>query len=368
MQSLLSFSRWSTTDNVTKDEVVCDKENQENEFVEENQPRDIQFFKDINKNIPNKDSKSQEMMIERLESRNADLQDRLEDAEERIQELQHEVAMLDESDSTSRSVIQKLEEEKAVLLEQIKNTVDTEKLKELEQEKEEMDKKIGMLEQKIHRLESANSELQSAKDEQVTLVGKLMDQLRVYKKKQNNTSETPARLQALRAAKKYVETLIRLEEAERCTPQMIEKGAWQQDDEATNCNGCERKFGAFLRRHHCRMCGELFCNQCCKQTILQDVSLSGNKLNQRTCECCVKKAGQAAKDVDRLEAEKIQRQKNLQSVFSDINLDVSDTEDEVTEDDVEQRENTMIQMSPLREEDNVPAHFADIQDAAKEHV
>eukprot|EP01063_Lacrimia_lanifica_P033204 TRINITY_DN5849_c0_g1_i1.p1 TRINITY_DN5849_c0_g1~~TRINITY_DN5849_c0_g1_i1.p1 ORF type:complete len:560 (+),score=194.72 TRINITY_DN5849_c0_g1_i1:52-1731(+) len=37
---------------------------------------------------------------------------------------------------------------------------------------------------------------------------------------------------------------------------------WRPDAEAPCCEYCETKFNAFTRRHHCRSCGGIFCNEC----------------------------------------------------------------------------------------------------------
>lgn len=37
---------------------------------------------------------------------------------------------------------------------------------------------------------------------------------------------------------------------------------WQRDRDAPRCNGCKKAFGMFLRRHHCRRCGKIFCDGC----------------------------------------------------------------------------------------------------------
>lgn len=37
---------------------------------------------------------------------------------------------------------------------------------------------------------------------------------------------------------------------------------WQRDKDAPRCNGCQRGFNVFLRRHHCRRCGKIFCDAC----------------------------------------------------------------------------------------------------------
>ncbi len=40
---------------------------------------------------------------------------------------------------------------------------------------------------------------------------------------------------------------------------------WIPDIVATNCVTCEKSFGIFTRRHHCRRCGDIFCHSCCNK-------------------------------------------------------------------------------------------------------
>jgi hypothetical protein len=37
---------------------------------------------------------------------------------------------------------------------------------------------------------------------------------------------------------------------------------WERDDEATRCRACDQAFGVFRRKHHCRRCGKIFCDDC----------------------------------------------------------------------------------------------------------
>ena len=53
------------------------------------------------------------------------------------------------------------------------------------------------------------------------------------------------------------------------------------------CSDCETRFTIFVRRHHCRVCGRIFCHSCSNQTIpghLVRPSLSGNIRVCRACE------------------------------------------------------------------------------------
>ncbi len=42
---------------------------------------------------------------------------------------------------------------------------------------------------------------------------------------------------------------------------------WQPDSDASKCPICKRQFGVFFRRHHCRKCGRVVCNDCSPHRI-----------------------------------------------------------------------------------------------------
>jgi len=42
----------------------------------------------------------------------------------------------------------------------------------------------------------------------------------------------------------------------------VRKEHWMPDSLCKNCCGCDAQFTVFRRRHHCRLCGQVFCNEC----------------------------------------------------------------------------------------------------------
>lgn len=42
---------------------------------------------------------------------------------------------------------------------------------------------------------------------------------------------------------------------------------WMPDSKAKECYDCALKFTAFRRKHHCRLCGQIFCSKCCNQVV-----------------------------------------------------------------------------------------------------
>ena len=50
-----------------------------------------------------------------------------------------------------------------------------------------------------------------------------------------------------------------------------DKKYWMRDDTSLECYECTSKFTQFRRRHHCRVCGHVFCSRCCSLYIPGDI-------------------------------------------------------------------------------------------------
>lgn len=64
--------------------------------------------------------------------------------------------------------------------------------------------------------------------------------------------------------------------------QLTAQGLWQQDADVSVCNLCSQPFSLFLRRHHCRDCGQIFCDKCTKSRKI----VKGYPNPQRVCYVC----------------------------------------------------------------------------------
>ncbi|RHY11246.1 hypothetical protein DYB38_008472 [Aphanomyces astaci] len=60
---------------------------------------------------------------------------------------------------------------------------------------------------------------------------------------------------------------------------------WVEDTDRKWCKLCARKFNVFRRRHHCRMCGDVFCDSC--TTFVTIVVREENKNSVRICGACI---------------------------------------------------------------------------------
>jgi hypothetical protein len=68
---------------------------------------------------------------------------------------------------------------------------------------------------------------------------------------------------------------------------------WKRDTEVNECEKCKKPFKVFLRRHHCRRCGGIFCEPCSSWKVDLQIALAGesnktvpNVKNARVCQQC----------------------------------------------------------------------------------
>lgn len=69
---------------------------------------------------------------------------------------------------------------------------------------------------------------------------------------------------------------------------------WLGDSEATHCSDCKREFSWMVRRHHCRVCGRIFCYYCCNNYV---VTKHGGR-KERCCRACFQKLSEGPGSLD----------------------------------------------------------------------
>ncbi|GAB2217991.1 hypothetical protein Droror1_Dr00001206 [Drosera rotundifolia] len=68
-------------------------------------------------------------------------------------------------------------------------------------------------------------------------------------------------------------------------PANEEKDHWVPDEAASKCTACGTDFSAFIRRHHCRNCGDIFCDKCTHGRI--PLTADENAQPVRVCDRCM---------------------------------------------------------------------------------
>ncbi|GAV55406.1 hypothetical protein ZYGR_0AV00370 [Zygosaccharomyces rouxii] len=74
---------------------------------------------------------------------------------------------------------------------------------------------------------------------------------------------------------------------ENPTKGILSKQYWMKDDSAKECFTCGKAFTTFRRRHHCRICGQIFCSSC---TLLISGERFGYDRRMRVCKNCYQHA------------------------------------------------------------------------------
>merc|ERR1712025_312022 len=62
-----------------------------------------------------------------------------------------------------------------------------------------------------------------------------------------------------------------------------QKVDWQTDKSSSTCAVCSEKFFVFKRRHHCRKCGMIVCENCSKGRMILNAE---EKIPVRVCDAC----------------------------------------------------------------------------------
>ncbi|KAJ8762286.1 hypothetical protein K2173_007443 [Erythroxylum novogranatense] len=68
-------------------------------------------------------------------------------------------------------------------------------------------------------------------------------------------------------------------------PSNEEKDHWVPDEAVSKCTACGTDFGPFVRRHHCRNCGDIFCDKCTHGRIA--LTADENAQPVRVCDRCM---------------------------------------------------------------------------------
>ena len=61
---------------------------------------------------------------------------------------------------------------------------------------------------------------------------------------------------------------------------------WMPDSTSSECYNCLRPFTKIRRRHHCRICGNIFCNKCCSSYLAMAINVGLASRSERTCNYC----------------------------------------------------------------------------------
>ncbi|XP_054726545.1 protein RUFY3 isoform X2 [Anastrepha obliqua] len=130
--------------------------------------------------------------------------------------------------------------------------------------------------QQSSKLRTELDKMRTQWSEAQTTLEELGIQLSVSKLKVSELEERERRQQKLRSSDLSLQLPAEVASA----------GIWAPDSIATHCTACKKEFSLTRRKHHCRSCGEIFCNSCSEHTLALPVDQGQLGKPVRVCDHC----------------------------------------------------------------------------------
>ncbi|VDL82701.1 unnamed protein product [Nippostrongylus brasiliensis] len=265
-----------------------------------------------------------------LEERNRQLQCNIDNLKKRLNALEHgndtkELTMERENSKPSGSKEKEWEEERERLLGQIVEREDSlrivqQQIADTKKINADLYDKLKLSDDKWRRLEKDMTRIREQHTEESEYLKKAISKLETSNAilqenvaKRNENDETiraelekkygqHAELEIRELTEKYAHVSERADESERALEELgghlsesklrmlelaeellpLSDAHWAKDSEVTQCTACTEKFSISKRKHHCRMCGSIFCATCSEGRI----KLPSNSKPARVCDQC----------------------------------------------------------------------------------
>lgn len=238
-----------------------------------------------------------------LISQKLEIQNQIDGMEEQVRKAE---AVVESTKTASSNVQHLLREENSTLQHKL-----DEKQKELETVQKQLDEESARTELQLsvlnENLGTVRGDLVAAQ-QQVSELTKLADELKGEKleleaKLENNNDERRVLLErclksegefekvqtkTLELKRKLDDSQAALQEIGRenqslqITNTKVQSRKWVEDNEVKECMGCSKKFSVAIRKHHCRRCGNIFCNECSSR----EAKLPMARKPVRMCDSC----------------------------------------------------------------------------------
>eukprot|EP01119_Soliformovum_irregulare_P011322 TRINITY_DN2824_c2_g1_i1.p1 TRINITY_DN2824_c2_g1~~TRINITY_DN2824_c2_g1_i1.p1 ORF type:complete len:574 (-),score=219.75 TRINITY_DN2824_c2_g1_i1:123-1844(-) len=129
------------------------------------------------------------------------------------------------------------------------------------------------------QLESTRDQLETAAKE-IKILGVVISQLERDKEGHNAEKvQLESKLREYRSKYEYDSDEDGKDEVE-----LKKHGNWMSDEHVKYCPLCTKDFNALRRKHHCRRCGRIFCNECSSQKLI--LPELNSKKPKRVCTVC----------------------------------------------------------------------------------
>uniref|UniRef100_A0A8D1I0P5 RUN and FYVE domain-containing protein 2 n=1 Tax=Sus scrofa TaxID=9823 RepID=A0A8D1I0P5_PIG len=218
--------------------------------------------------------KEKNEIIARLEEKTSKITAAMRQLEQRLQ--QAEKAQMDTEDEDKKCLqecqskfdsLQKQISQKEKQLVQLETDLKIEKewRQTLQEDLQKEKDTLSHLRNETQQIISLKKEFLNLQDENQQLKKIYHEQEQALQELGNKLSESKLKIEDIKEANKALQGLV-----------------WLKDKEATHCKLCEKEFSLSKRKHHCRNCGEIFCNACSDN----ELPLPSSPKPVRVCDSC----------------------------------------------------------------------------------
>ncbi|XP_032169993.1 RUN and FYVE domain-containing protein 2 isoform X2 [Mustela erminea] len=200
--------------------------------------------------------------LEEVKAINIEMYQKLQGSEDGLKEKNEIIARLEEKTNKITAAMRQLEQ-RVQLETDLK--IEKEWRQTLQEDLQKEKDVLSHLRNETQQIIDLKKEFLNIQDENQQLKKIYHEQEQALQELGNKLSESKLKIEDIKEANKALQGLV-----------------WLKDKEATHCKLCETEFSLSKRKHHCRNCGEIFCNACSDN----ELPLPSSPKPVRVCDSC----------------------------------------------------------------------------------
>uniref|UniRef100_A0A8K9XK16 RUN and FYVE domain containing 1 n=1 Tax=Oncorhynchus mykiss TaxID=8022 RepID=A0A8K9XK16_ONCMY len=212
--------------------------------------------------------------LDQVKTLNLQMFHKTQDCEREAQRKQEEEGQLEEKINQMKTTIKEMEQ-RCVL----QNSERDRRQSDQMDMRTELEGRVASLQKQLSDLDTLRlgleSDLCSEKEQRQAIQ-------RALQREQDNSTELRTQLQQIQGLHTVSFSHTHTEKREHCCLCVHQGQAWLKDDEATQCKQCQKEFSIARRKHHCRNCGDIYCNSCSSN----ELALPSYPRPVRVCDIC----------------------------------------------------------------------------------
>nr|XP_060624883.1 RUN and FYVE domain-containing protein 2 isoform X1 [Anolis sagrei ordinatus] len=240
--------------------------------LEEVKAINVEMYQKIK--VSDEDMKEKNEIIGRLEDKTSQINTTMKQLEQRLQQTEKSQTEAESEDKKyKQDYMSKSESLQKEITQKEKQVCQLETDLKIEKEWRQT------MEEDLRKEKEMASSLKTETQQIITLKKEFLKLQEKNKQLRNLCHDQEEALQEL--AGKLSESKLKIEDIKEAN-KALQGQVWLKDKDATHCKLCEAEFSLSRRKHHCRNCGEIFCNACSDN----ELPLPSSPKPVRVCDTC----------------------------------------------------------------------------------